>query len=380
MQTWQLPEHIADILPERARQLESIKEKILAQFRVHGYELVHPPLMEYSNSLLTQIDQGLSLKTIRFVDQLSGHQLGIRADITPQVARIDAHLLAHNQGINRLCYSGSVLHAKPDGLLSTREPYQTGAELYGCTDTAADIEVIELMLKTVAIAGIENTLLALGHIGIFKALAQAAQLNHTQSHQLLAALQNKDNEAIHSLTTSWRLDDIWAKALIRLPELYGSTDILHIARQCLPQLSHITQAIDDLEQVCQAFPQYAIHIDLAEVRVDNYHTGLLYAVYSPEHHDAIARGGRYDGLGTYFGRTRPATGFSFDLRICTDYLNCSTRPDTVRVAQQDYLAAQEKITQLRKEGISVVIDYGIADNSGSLKKLVKNNDEWVIQA
>ena len=165
MQTWQLPEHIADILPERARQLESVKEQILAQFRTHGFELVQPPLMEYSRSLLTHIDDGLSLKTIRLADQITGWQLGIRADITPQVARIDAHLLMKNQGINRLCYSGSVLHAQPDGLLATREPIQTGAELYGCADTAADVEIIDLMLKTLKVGGLGNIILSLGAFG-----------------------------------------------------------------------------------------------------------------------------------------------------------------------------------------------------------------------
>lgn len=379
MQTWQLPEHIADILPERAHLLENAKEHILALFRVHGFELVHPPLMEYDDSLLTHIDNGLSLKTIRVPDQLSGRQLGIRADITPQVARIDAHLLSQNQGINRLCYSGSVLHAKPDGLLTTREPFQTGAELYGCKDTAADIEIIDLMLKTLKLGGINNTILSLGHLGVFRALATAAQLNEQQSLQLLALMQNKDREAVYTLAQSWQLDDIWSNALATLPELYGEREILIKARQRLPQLSAVTQALDVLEQVCTAFAQQTIHIDLAEVRVDHYHTGLLYAAYTPEYHDAIARGGRYDGLGKYFGRTRPATGFSFDLRLFGNYLHASERPQAVRVAQQDYAVAHQTIEQLRQQGVCVVIDYGMPDNSGSLKKLVKQGNEWVVQ-
>ncbi|SSY70083.1 ATP phosphoribosyltransferase regulatory subunit [Alysiella crassa] len=379
MQTWQLPEHIADILPERARQLESVKEQILALFRVHGFELVHPPLMEYSDSLLTHIDTGLSLKTIRVPDQLSGRQLGIRADITPQVARIDAHLLAQNQGINRLCYSGSVLHAKPDGFLTTREPYQTGAELYGCTDTAADIELIDLMLKSLKTGGMANTILSLGHIGVFRAIATAAKLSDSQSNQLLAMMQTKDREAVRALATSWQLDDIWTNALALLPELYGGREILQAAKQRLPQLSSVTQAIDVLEQVCAAFPEQAIHIDLAEVRVDNYHTGLLYAAYAPDHHDAVARGGRYDGLGAYFGRSRPATGFSFDLRVCGEYLAASTRPEAVRVAVADYTKAIDKINELRGNGICVVVDYGVADNSGSLKRLVWQGNKWLVQ-
>ena len=186
MQSWQLPEHVADVLPTNARQLESAREQLLTLFRVHGYELVQPPLMEYSHSLLTHIDAGLSLKTILVVDQLSGRQLGIRADITPQVARIDAHLLSANQGINRLCYAGPVLHARPEGLLNMREPLQAGAEMYGFADIRADIELIDLMLKSMKIADMGEVLLSLGHIGVFRALSDAAHLNAEQSKTLLA--------------------------------------------------------------------------------------------------------------------------------------------------------------------------------------------------
>lgn len=378
MQTWQLPDHIADILPERARTLESIKEQILNLFRLHGFELVHPPMLEYSDSLLTHIDMGLSLKTIRIADQMTGRQLGIRADITPQVARIDAHLLAKNNGINRLCYSGSVLHAQPDGFLTTREPYQTGAELYGYAGVAADIELIDLMLQALATGKMKQIILSLGHIGVFHALSDAAKLSSEQSHQLLTMMQNKDTAEISSICTQWQLDRIWANALALLPELYGGREIIAQARQRLPQLSYVTQSIDTLEQVCNAFPQQAVHIDLAEVRVDHYHTGLLYAAYTPDYHDAVARGGRYDGLGKYFGRARPATGFSFDLRLFGSHNANDTRPESVRVAQHDYVAAQVAIVRLREQGICVVIDYGVADNSGSLKRLVQQGDDWVI--
>lgn len=381
MQTWQLPEHIADVLPARARKLESVKEQILALFRVHGFELVHPPLMEYSDSLLTHIDKGLSLKTIRVTDQMSGRQLGIRADITPQVARIDAHLLAKNEGINRLCYSGSVLHAKPDGFLTTREPFQTGAELYGFSGVAADIELIDLMLQTLSVGGIEKTILSLGHIGVFHAIADAAKLNDGQRKQLLAAMQSKDADAVGELAKSWQLDDIWLGALTALLTLYGTEEVLQKARTRLPQLSAINKALDDLSVVCEVFAAraQAIHIDLAEVRVDNYHTGLLYAAYAESHHDALARGGRYDGLGAYFGRARPATGFSLDLRIFGDYLSDDTRPESIAVLAKDFQAAETTVRQLRKQGICVVVDYGLNDNSGSLKKLVRNQqNEWVI--
>ena len=223
MQSWQLPEHVADVLPTNARQLESAREQLLTLFRVHGYELVQPPLMEYSHSLLTHIDAGLSLKTILVVDQLSGRQLGIRADITPQVARIDAHLLSANQGINRLCYAGPVLHARPEGLLNMREPLQAGAEMYGFADIRADIELIDLMLKSMKIADMGEVLLSLGHIGVFRALSDAAHLDAEQSATLLALMQDKDTEAVEAQVKAWKLDGMWAKAFSLLPRLYWRT-------------------------------------------------------------------------------------------------------------------------------------------------------------
>lgn len=379
MQTWQLPEHIADILPDRARQLESVRARILAQFNLHGYELVQPPLLEYSDSLLTHIDKGLSLKTVRFNDQLSGRQLGIRADITPQAARIDAHLLAANEGINRLCYCASVLHAKPDGLLTTREPYQTGAELYGCADIHADIELIGLMLKTLHTGGIAEHILSLGHLGVFRALADAAGLTQAQSRRLLETMQNKDRDAAAALAQQWLGGGGYARALAELPALYGGADTLARARAVLPPLPEITAALDDLQQVCDAFAGQNIHIDLAEVRVDNYHTGLLYAAYSPDHHDALARGGRYDGLGAYFGRSRPATGFSLDLKLFTRYLPEHGADETVRVRREDYAAARAAVEQLRAEGIAVVVDYGLPDNCRGGKTLACKNGRWLIE-
>ena len=380
MQSWQLPEYIADILPSGARQLESAKEKLLALFRSHGYELVHPPLMEYSDSLLTHIDSGLSLKTIRFVDQISGRQLGIRADITPQVARIDAHLLSANQGINRLCYAGSVLHARPEGFLNSREPLQAGAELYGFDGIAADIEIIGLMLDSLALADFGDVLLSLGHIGVFRALAASAELSPQQAETLLAMMQDKNVAAVRGQVEAWALDGMWRKAFSLLPTLYGGREILAQAREKLPDLSLIGKALDELEAVCKAFPQQAVHIDLAELRVDNYHTGLLYAAYGSDGHDAVARGGRYDGLGGYFGRSRPATGFSFDLRKFLGRLPQGERRTAIAVALADAADAAEEIARLRAGGETVVVDYGMEANStrdGS-RRLLKQDGKWVV--
>ena len=380
MQSWQLPEHIADILPNSARHLESAKEQLLALFRVHGYELVHPPLMEYSDSLLTHIDPGLSLKTIRVVDPLSGRQLGIRADITPQVARIDAHLLSANQGINRLCYAGSVLHARPEGFLTTREPFQVGAELYGYADVAADIELIDLMLKALKIGDIGETILSLGHIGIFRALAEAAKLDAAQTKQLLEILRDKDARAVAALVAQWPLEAQWVKAFAALPLLFGGSEVLAEARTALPALPAVEQALADLQAVVDAFPHEKLHIDWAELRFVEYHTGLLYSVYSAECHDAVARGGRYNGLGKHFGRARPATGFSFDLRLFAGRLPKQKRPDTVAVAAADLAAAHETVEQLRRDGITVAVDYGLPANSmqNSTRRLVCQDGVWQI--
>ena len=380
MQSWQLPEHIADILPNSARHLESAKEQLLALFRVHGYELVHPPLMEYSDSLLTHIDPGLSLKTIRVVDQLSGRQLGIRADITPQVARIDAHLLSANQGINRLCYAGSVLHARPEGLLTTREPFQVGAELYGYAGVAADIELIDLMLKALQIGDVGEVILSLGHIGIFRALAEAANLDTAQTKQLSEMLRDKDARAVSALVGNWPLQPQEAAAFAALAQLFGGSEILTEARERLPSLPAVEKALAELQAVVDAFPSATIHIDLAELRVVEYHTGLLYSVYSSDFHDALARGGRYDGLGKHFGRARPATGFSFDLRLFAGRLPKQKRPDTVAVAEADLAAARDTVEQLRREGVTVAVDYGLPANSmqNSSRRLVWQDGAWQI--
>ncbi len=380
MQSWQLPENIADILPSAARQVESAREKLLALFRVHGYELVSPPLLEYSTSLLTRIDEGLSLKTIRIVDQLSGRQLGLRADITPQVARIDAHLLSANSGINRLCYAGSVVHARPDGFLSTREPLQIGAELYGYAGIEADIELIDLMLKSLTTFDINTPTLSLGHIGIFNTLAQAAQLNTYQATTLLQQMQNKDRQAIEEHVRQWQLEPHWATAFAVLPTLYGPKEVLQLASEQLPDLPAIKDALQQLQQICTYFSEHDIFIDLSELQVDNYHTGLLFAAYNNEWPAALARGGRYDGLGQYFGRSRPASGFSFDLRDFIKHLTPVEKPQGIKVSIHDVIKAKKEIEQLRLAGECVIIDYTPEhqNHKGCNRQLVWYEQQWQI--
>lgn len=379
MQSWQLPEYIADILPSTARQLESAKEALLGLFRVHGYELVSPPLLEYTSSLLLDIDEGLALKTVRIVDQISGRQLGVRADITPQVARIDAHLLAANAGINRLCYAGSVVHARPDNLLGTREPLQVGAELYGYDGIAADVEIIDLMLKTLTVAHAQDVYLSLGHVGIFQALADQAQLSQEQRHGLLTLMRDKDSEAVLAAMQDWDVDTIWKQTFAVLPSLYGDVDtVLSRAKAQLPAIKGVQDALEALKTICKQFKSYKVHIDLSILRNDSYHTGLLFAAYAPGWSDALARGGRYDGLGEHFGRARPATGFSLDLRNLIDVLPQKPARHSIKVAASDALLAREEMNKLRHNGEVVVIDY-LNDSAEALhcdRELVLKDGAW----
>ncbi len=380
MQTWQLPEYIADILPANARQVESAKERLLELFRVYGYELVMPPLIEYTTSLLTKTDPGISLQTIRVVDQLSGRQLGFRSDITPQIARIDAHLLSAHQGLNRLCYAGSVLHARPASLLATREPYYVGAELYGFEEIEADLEIIDLMLKSLRSSYVDNITLSLGHLGVFGTLAQEAHLSAEDAYRLLGIMQSKDRHAVNSLIEELSVTPDLAEAFKLLPELYGDKDILAKAKEKLPKLPGIEKALTQLSAVCCHFAQENLHIDFAELRKDTYHTGLLFAAYSPKWSDAIARGGRYDGLGRIFGRARAATGFTLDLRDLIKILAKNTAQLGIKISADDYKKAFPLVEALRSQGEAVVIDY-LGQTAQSLRcnrQLVYEDGQWQV--
>ncbi|MEQ1592901.1 MAG: ATP phosphoribosyltransferase regulatory subunit [Thiobacillaceae bacterium] len=313
MTAWLLPENIEDVLPPQAWRMEDMRRALLDLFRGRGYQLVIPPLMEYVDSLLTGVGADLDLKTFKLVDQLSGRLMGVRADITPQVARIDAHLLAMN-AVNRLCYAGSVLHTQPDGFHCSREPIQIGAELYGEAGAEADLEILTLMLDALHSGGIKNIQLDIGHVGVYRALASEAGLTGEVEHQLFEALQAKDSSAVASLTAT--LSPILRDAFIALPQFYGTCVILTEARSRLPQLPSVIAALDTLDALERSLS--AIHIeaayDLAELRGYGYHSGVVFAAYTKGRSRAIAQGGRYDEVGRVFGRARPATGFSLDLR------------------------------------------------------------------
>ena len=310
MRNWVLPEYIEDILPPEARRIESLRSQLLELFRVHGYELVMPPLLEYTESLLTGTGHDMDLRTFKLVDQLSGRTMGLRADITPQVARIDAHLL-NRAGVTRLCYCGSVLHTLPAGLTSTREPLQIGAEIYGHAGIDSDLEIQRLLALALKLCRLSEVRLDIGHVAVFRALAQRGGVGPGLESDLFAALQAKDVSALQALTKG--LDKATRRAVLLLPELYGGREVIARARRELPKHAEIARALADLDRLT-AMEEIPVSIDLADLRGYHYHSGVAFAAYCARLPNAIALGGRYDGVGKAFGRARPATGFSIDLR------------------------------------------------------------------
>lgn len=379
MRNWLLPEHIADILPATARQVESAKAAMLELFRTAGYELVLPPLIEYADALVSEGDTALDIKTFKLDDHLSGRQLGLRADITPQVARIDAHLLSNRTGVTRLCYAGSVVHARPGGLMSSREPLQVGAELYGYAGIEADLEIIELMLATLRQVGVDKLRLDVGHIAIFRGIAAAAGLAAEDTRELFGALQSKDIATVRELVAE--VAEPYKSAFLALPELYGPRQILDKARTRLPSLPEVELGLMQLSAIANALDgQVELSFDLAELRGDFYHTGLMFAAYAPGWSEALARGGRYDNVGRKFGRARPATGFSLDLRDLVRILPERDAAQGIRVQARDLAAARDTVAALRAAGERVIIDY-LGESAVALdcdRELVLAADGWQV--
>ncbi len=374
MQNWLLPEHVEDMLPDEAWRVEQMRAQFLDLLRKSGYQLVAPPLLEYAESLLIDGSDDMDLRTFKLVDQLSGRTLALRADITPQVARIDAHLL-NRQGVARLCYAGSVLHTQPMGLTRTRELLQIGAELYGHSGLESDLEIQQLMLQSLALLGIKDVHLDLGHVGVFRALMNHAELDKELEGELFGALQSKDSAALKTLARP--LDATLRNALLALPTLYGNcADVLAKARKLLPDYPGMGAALDDLQSISGKLQPLvsSVGIDLADLRGYHYHSGMVFAAYHAGSHDAIALGGRYDDLGKSFGRARAATGFSMDLRqlyrllppqaarlgVCAPPYEkllsggCPTKSLTGHPLDDAVL--RDKIAQLRAAGEAVVVD------------------------
>ena len=311
MPNWLLPENIADVLPSEARKIEELRRALLDNFRLYGYELVMPPMLEYVDSLMPVTDHDMDLRMFKLVDQLSGRTMGLRADMTTQVARIDAHLL-NRASVTRLCYAGSVLHTRPSGLHATREPLQIGAEIYGHAGFEADAEIQALALAALRLAGFTAARLDLCHAGILRAVLANDALARSHEADIVSLLRAKDVPGLTVLAAGFA--EPVRKALLALPTLYGDISVIARARKLLPADPAIVNALDELALLIELAGVASVTIDLADLSGYQYESGAMFALYVPGLPNAVARGGRYDHVGEAFGRARPATGFSMDLR------------------------------------------------------------------
>ena len=385
MNRWLLPEDIADVLPAEARKVETLRRAILDLYQSYGYELVAPPILEFLDSLLTGTGSDLNLQTFKLVDQLSGRTLGLRADMTPQVARIDAHLL-NRKGVTRLCYAGSVAHARTPVGSSAREELQLGAEIYGCATWEADFEAISLLLKTLSVAGLNQVYLDLSHAGVLDGILEGQNLEKSDVEALYALLQSKDRPRLA----------IWAKclpaksaeALMALTELNGPcAQVITIAKKALPKHKLIDEALAQLEMLAAATTalpgEVELSIDLADLRGYQYHSGVMFAAYVDKLPQPIARGGRYDHVGQAFGRSRPATGFSMDLLTLANLAPIAQKKSAIVAPWTVDAVLASKIAELRGAG-EVVIQAMSGDAVEAAeyicdRELVKQGSSWEVK-
>lgn len=380
MPNWLLPENIADVLPSEARKIEELRRAMLDNFRLYGYELVMPPMLEYLESLLTGAGQDMDLRIFKLVDQLSGRTMGIRADMTTQVARIDAHLL-NRALVTRLCYAGSVLHTRPSGLHATREPLQIGAEIYGHAGLEADAEIQELVLVSLALAGISQVRLDLCHVGVLRAIIVNDPKAQKSEAELFALLEAKDIPGLR--TAARNFDPLTKEALLALPSLYGDASTIARARQVLPSVHGIAHALDELELLIKQARGASVTVDLADLRGYHYHSGVMFAAYVPGLPNAVARGGRYDHVGEAFGRARPATGFSMDLRELARLMPGAERKSAIRAPWGTEPALRERIAELRKAGETVIQTLPGHENDQDEfdcdRAVVHENGNWILK-
>ncbi len=381
MRNWLLPEYIEDILPAEAYHIEMLRRSMIDLLTVHGYCLVSPPLLEFVESLLSGSGSDMDLQMFKVIDQLSGRMMGLRADMTPQVARIDAHLL-NCEGITRLCYANSVLHSVPTSLTQTREPLQVGAELYGHEGLESDLEIQQLMILCLAKSGLSKLHVDLGHVAVFRGIIKNAHISQEMEAELFAILQNKDMAALRTLCTGLKKNT--SEALLLLPELYGDKTVLQIAKEKLPPHKEIVLALNQLEKAGDAlYPLVdTLAFDLSDLRGYHYHTGMVFAAYSDGCSNAIALGGRYDEIGKAFGRARPATGFSLDLRELSRLVEKKTYPMGISAPyQKKNKALDSAIAQLRSAGHIVIVELP-EQTQRTLncdRQLVQRSGEWVVE-
>jgi len=377
MRNWLLPENFEDILPPQAQRIERMRAKLLELFRVHGYQLVIPPLLEYLESLLTGTGHDLDLRTFKLVDQLSGRMMGVRADIAPQVARIDAHLL-NKKGVTRLCYAGSVLLTRPRGLDSTREPLQIGAEIYGHPGIESDLEIQELLVDSLAACGISGARLDVGHVAVFRAICRHGGVDAELESELYEALEAKDLPTLRVVTQP--LPKATRKALLALPELYGDGTVLDRARRALPRYPEIDAALRSLRVLTRS-GRIPVSFDLADLRGYHYHSGVVFAAYAPGVPNAVALGGRYDEVGKAFGRARPATGFSMDLRDLARIAPREAQAPAIRAPYSNDPRLAAAIRKLRTAGEVVVVGVPghAAERAECERELVKRAGKWTVR-
>lgn len=383
---WLLPEGIEETLPGEARRLEALRRDVLDLFGRWGYELVMPPLIEYLDALLTGVGREMDLQTFKLTDQLTGRLMGVRADMTPQAARIDAHYLKR-EGAVRLCYLGPVLRTRPEDLAGSREPLQLGAELFGHRGPESDAEVLGLMLATLALAGIRRPHVDLAHVGVFRDLAEAAGLDADRRDELLDALQRKARSEVEALLRGWSVPADLSRAIVGMLELNGGPEVLEQARKAYRGYPRVVEAIADLEAIARRAgiesPDAGICFDLAELGGYHYYTGAMFSAFVPGRGRAIAKGGRYDGIGRAFGRDRAATGFGADLRELAraGELRDGARSGIVAPPDEDAALVAE-IARLRAAGERVVRrlpgDCGTAAELGCDRELVKRGGRWTV--
>lgn len=381
MRNWLLPEFIEDVMPAEAARIESLRRQLLDLFKVHGYQYVIPPTLEYVESLITGTGHDLDIATFKVVDQMTGRLMGLRADTTPQAARIDAHMLNH-QGVSRLCYAGTVMRTSPRGLARTREPLQIGAELFGHAGVDSDVEIQRLMIKSLKLMGLNDLHVDFSHVGIFESLIEAGGVEQSLENELYAALLSKDKTLVAELADN--LDASVKHALISLTDLNGGIDVLATAAKVLPKHPKITQALDELKTIAAKLSDLGLQLgfDLSELRGYHYHSGVVFSAYAPHYPGAIALGGRYDEVGESFGRARPATGFSLDLRGVVTALNVATLDKGILAPVMGDAALDEKIEALRSQGHIIVQalpdDNTSQDELNCDSALKKQDGEWQI--
>ena len=381
MSAWVLPDHIADVLPSEARHIEELRRGLLDTARCYGYELVMPPLLEHLESLLTGTGEALDLQTFKLVDQLSGRSMGLRADTTPQAARIDAHLL-NRKGVTRLCYCGPVLHTRPDRPHATREPLQFGAEIFGHAGLEADLEALQLARECLRIANVPSTTIDLADVRIVRNLLAGVSVNAQVLSGIHAALAAKDAAELAALTRDFPVES--REGLLALLQLYGDQGVLIEAQKAFQRFPGISQVLSNLKWLASRLEGAAVTFDLADLRGYAYYSGARFAIYAPGASDALVRGGRYDEVGAVFGRNRPAAGFSLDIKQVVGVVSPRALKAAIRAPWGESDEVNAAIAELRTSGETVVCvlpgHESEVDEFHCDRELVQIAGRWVVQA